>query len=87
MTFDEFQTICTGVATTGTPASAPCPIYIGNESGPTVGSYGLGLKPLVILKEQVPNAEMVEILNTCRFSFDEPNNQTVIQPITHEGTG
>jgi hypothetical protein len=84
MTFQEFQTLCNGVVTSGTAASAPCPVYIGDQAAKTIGWYGEGLKQLVILKEQVPQDAMLAILNSCRFSFDEPNNQTVIQPITHE---
>jgi hypothetical protein len=82
MTFQEFQTVCSGVITTGTSASAPCPISIGDDAAKVISWYGQGVKALVVLKEQVPQAPMLAILNSCRFSFDEPNNLTVISPIT-----
>lgn len=85
MTFTEFQTVCANVKTSGTPASLPFPVVIGDPAAVTLGGYGVTFgQKLVVLKEQVPNAEMVEILNSCRFSFDAANNQTIISPITHE---
>jgi hypothetical protein len=83
MTFTEFQTICTNVKTTGTPASVAFPIIIGDPAGVTLGGYGVTFgQKLVVLKEQVPHAPMVEILNSCRFSFDSGANQVVIAPVT-----
>jgi hypothetical protein len=76
--------MCNGVTTTGTAASAPCPIVIGDPSGTTIGWYSDGEPPLVVLKEQVPTESMLPILEACRFSYDEPNNLTVITPLTHE---
>lgn len=84
MTFQEFQTLCNGVVASNISAAQPCPIVIGVESAVTLGSYGEGFptKELVILKEQVPQAEMLAILRSCRFTYDAANNQTVIQPVT-----
>jgi hypothetical protein len=89
MTFTEFQSLCSGVVTTSVPVSQPCPVIIGDASARTMGGYGIvenGIqKELVALKEQVPTAQMVEILNTCRFSYAEATNETVISPITTGG--
>lgn len=78
MTFPEFQTLCDGVAATSTAASAPCPIYVGDQAARTIGWYGEGLKELVILKEEVPHDAMLAILNSCQFTYDEPNNQVIV---------
>jgi hypothetical protein len=82
MTFEDFQALCNGVATSGTPASSACPIYIGDEAAKTIGWYGQGFRQLVILKEQVPHESMLSILNSCRFTYDAANSLTVINPIT-----
>lgn len=82
MTFADFQTLCNQAVTSGTTASAACPIYIGDEAARTIGWYGQSLKELVVLKEQVPHPAMLAILNSCRFTFDAANSLTVINPIT-----
>jgi hypothetical protein len=86
MTFTEFQSLCSNVVATGSATSQPCPVVIGDESAPTIGGYGTvdngAEKQLVVLKEQVPTASMIEILNTCRFSYASGSNETVISPIT-----
>jgi hypothetical protein len=78
MTFADFQSMCNGVAATSTAASAPCPIYVGDQAAKTSAWYGQGLKELVIFKEQVPQDAMLAILNSCAFTYDEPNNLTVV---------
>jgi hypothetical protein len=82
MTFEEFQSLCASVVASGTADARPSPIYIGDQAAPTIGWYGVLDTPLVIVKEQLPNAAMLAILRSCRFSFDQLNNQTVISPIT-----
>jgi hypothetical protein len=86
MTFTEFQSLCNQVVTTTTAAAQPCPIVIGDVGASTIGGYGVMVdgkqKQLVALKEAVPTAPMLQILSSCRFTYDAANNQTVIEPAT-----
>lgn len=71
MTFDEFKSLCDGVAASGAPASSPCPITIGE--GDTLATYGEFNRPLVVLKEAVDTPAMVVILQSCSFRYDAGN--------------
>jgi hypothetical protein len=81
MTFEDFQQICNQAVTTNLPVQQPCPIIIGEGND---RAY-LGDTPnhhLIIFRTVTNSAALRSLYNTVRFTFDAPNNQTVIQPLT-----
>jgi hypothetical protein len=84
MTFEEFQQHCNQVASTNLPMQLPCPVVIGD--GETHAYLGDTREHhLIIFKTATDGAALNSIYSKVRFSFDAPNNQTVIQPLTHGG--
>jgi hypothetical protein len=85
MTFEELQQLCNQVVSTNQPTSVPCPIVVGDASDPIQLQLGDTVShQLVIYRMKPDNAALHAIYDAVRFSFDAPNNQTVIAPITHE---
>jgi hypothetical protein len=83
MTFEEFQQLCNQAASTLQAVSSPCPIVVGDESASVKSSIGdTPFHSVVVFKMQPDNAAMLQIYGAVRFSFDSPNNQTVISPLT-----
>lgn len=83
MTFEHFHQLCNQAVSGSQAISLPCPVVVGDESAPTRGAIGdEPFHEVVIFKVQPGHAEMLAIYAAVRFSFDAPNNQTVISPLT-----
>jgi hypothetical protein len=83
MTFQDFQQLCDNAVATSQVVTSPCPIVIGDPAQPVKASYGDTLDHHLIIFTEKPNtAALSSIVQSVRFFFDAPNNQTVIQPLT-----
>jgi hypothetical protein len=81
MTFEDFHQLCNQAISTNQQVTAPCPIVIGDGNIRAYLSDQIG-HPIVIFKTDAANPALQDIYRTVRFSFEAPNNQTVIQPLT-----
>lgn len=83
MTFQDFQQLCNNAIATNHPVQSPCPIIVGDPAESVKASYGDSLDhPLILFTEKPNTAALRPIVQSVRFIFDAPNNQTVIQPLT-----
>ncbi len=83
MTFDDFKQLCDEAVTTASTVSSPCPIDIGTPSDPVLSQ--LGDKPdhaLIVYRTKPDDETLRSIYRSVSFTFDAPNNQTVINPLT-----
>lgn len=83
MTFDEFQALCNQALSTQQAVNSPCPITVGAEGAPVLSTLGdTPSHQLILFTMQPDNAVLQSIYRAVMFTFDAPNNQTVIQPFT-----
>jgi hypothetical protein len=87
MTFEEFQALCNQAVSTNQQVASPCPIVIGVETDPIQSQVGdTRAHSLIVFRMKPDTATLRAIYRSVGFSFDAPNNQTVIRPLT-TGTG
>lgn len=62
--------------------SLPCPIVVGDEANIRSTLGDTLFHWVIVFKTTLGNAQMQAIYHSVRFNFDQPNNQTVIHPLT-----
>jgi len=83
MTFEEFQQLCNQATSSAQSVSSPCPIVIGDEAAPVLSHIGdTPTHQLIVFRMKPDSATLRSIYRSVYFSFDQPNNQTVIRPLT-----
>jgi hypothetical protein len=87
MTFEEFQTLCNQAVSTNQPVVSPCPVVVGIETDPIESQIGdTPAHQIIIFRMKPDTSTLLAIYRSVSFTFDAPNNQTVIRPLT-TGTG